>query len=180
MLNCRYLRISPVSLPQAFDVRLAQQLHSDTDTDGGSDIDYGSPDDSAQVIHMCIFPTSGLDGLPPDDGNVSRDPNVEGFVPAFLVGNVHMCKLPRRYVAKSWHHIYTLCSPSINLACMLHTLRHLPCKLTAYSHMPLQDRCPLNQSLHLLQWACASLPFGNVHMLPDNTTIVPLYLSYQP
>ena len=151
VLICRSLNISTVSLPQAFHVTSAQQLHSDTDTgasnDGGDPFLY--PDlDSWVVKDLLLHQFS----TPPNDDSVSHDPNVVGFVPAFLFGSVHLCKLPRRYVAKSHHHCYILCSnlrPPFNPEMHAANSQHLSIHLTAYTHMPLQSRCTLSPSVSL-------------------------------
>ncbi len=42
-----------------------------------------------------------------------RDPNIVGFVPAFILGNVYMCKLPDRYSMLASIHLLRLAVQSI-------------------------------------------------------------------
>ena len=44
-----------------------------------------------------------------EHGNLTpRDPNIIGFVPAFILGNVYMCKLPDRYPMLASVHLLRL------------------------------------------------------------------------
>ena len=42
-----------------------------------------------------------------------RDPNIVGFVPAYILGNVYMCKLPDRYSMLATTHLLRLSVQSI-------------------------------------------------------------------
>jgi len=44
-----------------------------------------------------------------EHGNLTlRDPNIIGFVPAFILGNMYMCKLPDRYPMLASIHLLRL------------------------------------------------------------------------
>ena len=54
------------------------------------------PDDQALPESLASTAPEQIEG---DHGTVTpRDPNIVGFVPAFILGNVYVCKLPYRYV----------------------------------------------------------------------------------
>lgn len=58
-----------------------------------------------------------------------RDPNIVGFVPAFILGNVYVCKLPNRYVVRYFHsnsEVLTLIFVSHSMA-KQHPQRKSPC-----------------------------------------------------
>ena len=92
---------------------------------------------------------------------VSKDPNVVGFVPAFILGDIHVCKLPERQVPLHAIRACALRAPSqephmqqrFGCSCFLpsfHATQHLPtCASTiTLGFHPHNANAPLQSQMH--------------------------------